>query len=76
MSGCTRQLFPRNLLQTPVSLKIILLLPAYHEKFQVCLLLSLDRVCVDKEQVKSSSIGDSLENKNFSQLTVERKSLD
>lgn len=30
------QLFPRHLLQTPVSLKIILLLPAHHKRFQVC----------------------------------------
>lgn len=30
--GCTMQLFPRHLLKTPVSLKIILLLPAHHKK--------------------------------------------
>lgn len=34
--GSNMQLFPRHLLQTPVSLKIILLLPAHHKRFQVC----------------------------------------
>lgn len=34
--GCTMQSFPKHLLQTPVSLKIILLLPAHHKRFQVC----------------------------------------
>lgn len=58
------QLFPRHLLQTPVSLKIILLLPAHHKRFQVCPVL-LYSESVDEEQVKRSSTGGSLESENF-----------
>lgn len=60
--GCSMQLFPRHLLQTPVSLKIILLLPAYHKDSKYVRCCSILSLCGWRT---GSSTGGSLESENF-----------